>query len=206
VIFVFEKKHFETSIFLRNAFMIMCYSKDSTKSILKRIKKTGCTHGSTQTTCFVESSFHRQLTPAKVFLNTNPTLRMPIHSLYLEDYWIDWKAVTNQMYSLCVENGTCHQPILSKSMFRSSYFGNSDYAIYPVIYVSQHDAKTYCTWVGGRLPSKAEWEKAARGNDGRIYTWGDIHPPTCELAISQGCINDTLLWGISPKEPALTEP
>jgi len=97
----------------------------------------------------------------------------PVHEVYLDAYYIDQYEVTNTAYRECVEEGLCAPPELSGSDTRDSYYGNPEFDTYPVIVVSWEDADTYCTWRGGRLPSEAEWEKAARGTDGWVFPWGD---------------------------------
>ncbi len=100
----------------------------------------------------------------------------PIHTVSLNAFWIDRTEVPNGAYELCVQAGACTPPARKTSNGIDNYYGNSDYADFPVIFVSWAAAQSYCAWAGGRLPTEAEWEKAARGADGRIYPWGDAAP------------------------------
>lgn len=93
----------------------------------------------------------------------------PQITVYLDGFWIDKYEVTNARYLKCVQAGGCNQ---------SSYMLLNDptYADLPVTYVTVEEAEQFCEWAGKRLPTEIEWEKAARGTDGRIYPWGDEEP------------------------------
>jgi formylglycine-generating enzyme required for sulfatase activity len=95
----------------------------------------------------------------------------PMHTVYVSEFWIDKTEVTNAQYRKCVETGPCWVPTIC-DWGEPTYFDSSK-ADHPVVCVSWWDAKTYCEWAGKRVPTEAEWEKAARGTDGRKYPWGD---------------------------------
>jgi formylglycine-generating enzyme required for sulfatase activity len=119
----------------------------------------------------------------------------PLHQVTISAFWIDQTEVTNAMYAKCVKANQCRPPRVTSSNTRENYYYNPEFANYPVISVSWNDANTYCSWVGRKLPTEAEWEKAARGIDGRIYPWGDDEPDGTLLNLD---IADTTQAGAFP--------
>jgi formylglycine-generating enzyme required for sulfatase activity len=118
----------------------------------------------------------------------------PVHTVLLDSYYIDKYEVTNFAYRLCVLDGACLPPKQQASATRTLYYGNSDFNEYPVVSVDWNMATNYCEWRDGRLPTEAEWEKAARGTDGRTYPWGE--EIGCNVANYQNnCIGDTSAVG-----------
>jgi formylglycine-generating enzyme required for sulfatase activity len=86
----------------------------------------------------------------------------PQHRVHLSAFAMDRFEVTNERYGHCVKAGQCAVPALPSSATRKDYFTNPAFAQYPVVFVDWQQADTFCRWEGGRLPTEAEWELAAR--------------------------------------------
>lgn len=96
----------------------------------------------------------------------------PVLPAFVRAFWIQKDEVTAAHFRDCVDDGAC-----SEAMVRTddglSTWGHEAAGSYPINYVTWEGARTYCAWIGGRLPTEAEWEFAARGQQGRRYPWGD---------------------------------
>jgi formylglycine-generating enzyme len=138
-------------------------------------------------------------------IDEEDNIEYPQRSIYLDTFFIDKYEVSLDQYRRCVEAGAC-----SKLDFPSQRcnWSNTDRENHPANCVNWHQAQAYCDWAGKRLPTEAEWEKAARGVDGRLYPWGN-DPPTCERAVmkegADGC-GKVRTWPVSSKSPAGDSP
>lgn len=98
------------------------------------------------------------------------------NSVYLSSYYIDKYEVSNSQYKLCQDAGVCTEPYDVTSVMYQNYYNNATYAGFPVIWVTYNQAATFCQWAGKKLPTEAQWEKAARGKTMITYPWGDKEP------------------------------
>ncbi|MFN7951685.1 MAG: SUMF1/EgtB/PvdO family nonheme iron enzyme [bacterium] len=115
--------------------------------------------------------------------NDGQSDEQPVHTITLSAFWIDRHEVTVDDYLSCVADTACVDP--------NGVFGTNDYCNYgapgrgshPVNCIDRAKATAYCTWASKRLPTEAEWEKAARGAlDSRTYPWGDTEA-SCDYAV-----------------------
>jgi len=115
----------------------------------------------------------------------------PPTAIELDAFAIESHEVTVGEYHACVEAGACTEiDILGKSWIPACTSDPRAHRVnmkeMPIDCMSIQQAESFCAWLGRRLPTEAEWEKAARGTDGRKYPWGSAEP-TCELAHFEGC-------------------
>jgi formylglycine-generating enzyme required for sulfatase activity len=133
----------------------------------------------------------------------------PAHTVYLDAFWIDRTEVTNAQYAQFLNvlgeyHSTCGGRDCLETQVEDEdshilrqdgrYVVESGFGGHPVIEVTWYGARAYCTWAGARLPTEAEWEKAARGVDGRSYPWGS-QLPDCAKAQYGDCGGATVPAG-----------
>lgn len=126
----------------------------------------------------------------------------PAHEVYVSEFFIDIYEVTVAQYKACVGAGACSEPEITAEIFSSYNYGDPSRDEHPINGVTWIQAQEYCRWEGKRLPTEAEWEKAARGTDGREYPWGN-EEPSCQYAVMDegtgaGCGEDRT-WAIGRK-------
>src|SRR5262249_48335217 len=94
-------------------------------------------------------------------------VQMVAHQVHVDGFAIDRKEVTVRDYKACVEAGACAlDPLVAGP---AGYVADA----LPIVEVTWPEARAFCAWRGGRLPTEAEWERAARGDDARIWPWGE---------------------------------
>lgn len=114
----------------------------------------------------------------------------PAHTVYLDTFEIGTYEITNKQYNQCVKAGICALPRLPSH-------DSPEHLDNPVVGVTWEDSNTFCTWTDsrGRLPTEAEWEKAARGTDQRTFPWGEkldcTHANYRNSELGLGCVGDT---------------
>ncbi len=117
---------------------------------------------------------------------------------YLPTFYIDRTEVTNAEYRECVAAERCTAPQKTASLTRSDYYTNTAYADFPVIWVTWDQAHDYCAWADKRLPTEAEWEKAARGSEGLTFPWGNTSDPALANLWGDTAGGDTVAVGSYP--------
>jgi formylglycine-generating enzyme required for sulfatase activity len=127
----------------------------------------------------------------------------PAHKVTIKGFLLDKTEVTNGEYLKCVHAHVCRMwRTDAAKKFGAGPDRNFRHPDQPVSAVSWDDANTYCKWRGKRLPTEAEWEHAARGNDGRKYPWGDEKPDGTRACFSGSpapCNGHTAPVGSYPK-------
>lgn len=124
---------------------------------------------------------------------TGYPVERPVHRVFVEAFHLSISPITNEQYARFVHATGHRAPSLDdRRVQRENWDPDTkmyppERARHPVVLVSWHDAHAYCEWAGGRLPTEAEWEKAARGGlEGKLYPWGDELTPALANYDNQG--------------------
>jgi formylglycine-generating enzyme required for sulfatase activity len=189
-------------LLLSVTFLIQCNAtKEPDKaSLYRRVKPYIFPQKPRSDMVFVQAGKFWMGCDPKIHLNCSQD-RQPYRLVYLDSFYIDKYEVTNEEYMKCVKNGACAPADYNNLHSSDDFKGN----LQPVVRISWGDANNFCKWAGKRLPTEAEWEKAARGTDGRKYPWGNegINIKNCNLANPCWNSKSTLPvggreWGASP--------
>ena len=111
--------------------------------------------------------------------------QQPAHTVALDGFWIDKYEVSNAQYRMCVEAGECRAPTTCN--WGAPTYGAADKGNHPAVCVDWQGARDYCEWAGGRLPTEAEWEYAARGPAGNMFPWGERFDGTLANSCDANC-------------------
>jgi formylglycine-generating enzyme required for sulfatase activity len=125
---------------------------------------------------YVDGSIIVAVPGGEFIMGNNNIAETPERKVSIGDFWIYNSEVTNSQYARCVEAGECSSPNLEKNPQYQDYRSAS----LPVVGVNYQQSVDYCSFVHGRLPTEAEWEKSARGPQGNLFPWGD-NAPSCDL-------------------------
>jgi iron(II)-dependent oxidoreductase len=152
------------------------------------------------------------LVPAGVFWmgrGDGPPDEAPLHRVLVADFWIERHKVTNAEFAAFLDATGLRPPGAERRyddddpdarihLRDGRWTPDPGFGNHPAVEVSWFGARDYCRWKGRRLPTEAEWEKAARGDDGRLYPWGAA-PPSAETAVFGRPYNATAPVGARPR-------
>lgn len=127
----------------------------------------------------------------------------PRHDVFVNDFYIDKFELTNSRYLEFVKATNHRVPQNPKNATRNLWEGQTiteSLADRPVVNVDWADAQAYCQWAGKRLPTEAEWEKAAKGTADRRFPWGNVEPTNKHLNFNQQWIGEKTLMPVGSYE------